>query len=183
MDFLWTSFLNSDYHDWRGTGASEDLLLKPGWMEKFLTRWGMPVPSEPPDVKSLRQLRVLIHRMAKALVAGGAVDPDDLAALNQVMAGGPVVRQVCPDSGKVLLQPVACSWAHVQAEIAASLATTLAEGEGARVRICENPDCLWFFYDDTRNRTKRFCEDKTCGNLVKVRRFRARQKQAGETTP
>jgi len=30
--------------------------------------------------------------------------------------------------------------------------------------------------DDTRNRSKRYCDDKLCGNLTKVRRFRARKK-------
>jgi predicted RNA-binding Zn ribbon-like protein len=40
----------------------------------------------------------------------------------------------------------------------------------------ENADCLWVYYDDTRNRSKRYCDDKACGNLMKVRRFRARKK-------
>ncbi|WP_141639042.1 CGNR zinc finger domain-containing protein, partial [Paenibacillus riograndensis] len=43
-----------------------------------------------------------------------------------------------------------------------------------------NPDCLWVYYDDTRNRSKRYCDDKMCGNLMKVRRFRARKKAGME---
>ncbi|MDT3426149.1 putative RNA-binding Zn ribbon-like protein [Paenibacillus forsythiae] len=46
----------------------------------------------------------------------------------------------------------------------------------SRFRICDNPDCRWAYYDDTRNRSKRYCDDKACGNLMKVRRFRARKK-------
>ncbi|MNI89783.1 CGNR zinc finger [compost metagenome] len=68
-------------------------------------------------------------------------------------------------------------WTQVMAEVAASLAKTLIDGEIGRIRVCDNPDCRWVFYDDTRNRTKKYCEDKTCGNLMKVRRFRARKKQ------
>ncbi|MNW66741.1 CGNR zinc finger [compost metagenome] len=62
------------------------------------------------------------------------------------------------------------------AEIASSFAAALVEKETSRFRICENPDCLWVYYDDTRNRSKRYCDDKLCGNLMKVRRFRARKK-------
>lgn len=176
MDLLWTSFLNSEWHDWRGSGQSEDRLEKPGWIERFLDHWHLPVPGEPLFLPRLRELRTLIRRMAEAMAAGGAPAQDDLTALNAVMAAGPVIRQVS-DEYRISLQPVAITWPQVEAEIAASLATTLAEGESVRVRICENPDCLWVFYDDTRNRTKRFCEDKMCGNLIKVRRFRAKQKR------
>jgi len=45
-----------------------------------------------------------------------------------------------------------------------------------RIRVCENPGCQWYFYDETRSRTKRCC-DETCANLVKVRRHRARKKE------
>ena len=55
-------------------------------------------------------------------------------------------------------------------------AQTLAEGEASRIRICDNPDCLWVYYDRTRNRSKRYCDDRACGNLMKVRRFRASKK-------
>jgi predicted RNA-binding Zn ribbon-like protein len=176
LDLLWTSFLNSEWHDWRGGGQSEDRLEKPGWIEKFLAHWQLPCPGEPADPGALKRLRTLIRRMAEEMAAGGTPTPEDLAALNTVMAGGPVIRQVSSEY-HLSLQPAGATWAQIEAEIAASLATTLAEGEAARVRICENPDCLWVFYDDTRNRTKRFCEDKTCGNLIKVRRFRAKQKR------
>lgn len=178
MDLLWTSFLNSEAHDWRGSGKVEDRLDKPGWIERFLTHWHLPCPEEPADPEALRHLRTLLRRMAEAMAAGGTPAPDDLAALNAVMAAGPVIRLISAEY-RLLLQPVAVTWAQVEAEIAASLAATLTEGEAARVRICDNPDCLWVFYDDTRNRTKRFCEDKTCGNLIKVRRFRAKQKRGG----
>jgi predicted RNA-binding Zn ribbon-like protein len=176
LDLLWTSFLNSEWHDWRGGGHTEDRLETPGWVERFLAHWGLPCPAGPADLGALKELRSLLRGMAVALAAGGTPASDQLAALNAVMAAGPVIRQIGAEH-QLTLRPAGATWAHIEAEIAASLAQTLAEGEGARVRICENPDCLWVFYDDTRNRTKRFCEDKTCGNLIKVRRFRARQKR------
>jgi predicted RNA-binding Zn ribbon-like protein len=70
------------------------------------------------------------------------------------------------------------------AEIAASFAHTLAEGDTKRIRICENRDCRWVFYDTTRNYSKRYCDEKACGNLMKVRKFRERQRRKqGNTRP
>lgn len=112
----------------------------------------------------------------------------EIEMLNQIMAGGSLVRQIVPDDGGYRLEqlPARGNWPQVMAEIAASFSRTLVEGEAARLRICENPDCQWLFYDDTRNRSKRFCEKRTCGNLMKVRRFRARQREikgSGDNLP
>jgi predicted RNA-binding Zn ribbon-like protein len=41
-----------------------------------------------------------------------------------------------------------------------------------RVRVCDNLDCSFMFHDDTRNRSRRWCEAGICGNLIKVRRHR-----------
>ena len=77
----------------------------------------------------------------------------------------------CPISSKIL----ACG------EIAGSFAQATQQGELSRFRICTNPDCLWVYYDDTRNRSKRYCDDKMCGNLMKVRRFRAKKSESSNS--
>lgn len=180
MELLWTDFLNSLWHDWRGSGRSEDGLDKPGWLLKFVAdqRLATTGPPTPAELAALKEFRTLLHQMAETLAAGGALAPADLEQLNRVMADGPVTRRLAQAGARHVreLVPMRQDWAQAMAEIAASFAQTLATGEASRIRMCENPDCLWFFYDDTRNRTKRFCDDKMCGNLMKVRRFRARKK-------
>lgn len=181
MDLLWTDFLNSEWHDWRGSGRSEDRLDKPEWLAEFLAEWNLsaPIPPEPKELSALKALRALLHRMAEGLVAGTDPSTDDLRELNRVMSRGKVSRQITQtnDGHRLDLIPVEKNWPQTMAEIAASFARTLSEGEGTRIRICENPDCLWVFYDNTRNRSKRFCDDKLCGNLMKVRKFRERQRR------
>lgn len=61
--------------------------------------------------------------------------------------------------------------------MAAAYADMLAAGGAERLRVCDNPDCKWIYYDETKNRSKRYCDDKACGNLLKVRRFRERARQ------
>jgi predicted RNA-binding Zn ribbon-like protein len=44
----------------------------------------------------------------------------------------------------------------------------------SKIRACAASDCGWWFVDDTRNRSRRWCDMKICGNRAKVRRFRSR---------
>jgi predicted RNA-binding Zn ribbon-like protein len=48
----------------------------------------------------------------------------------------------------------------------------------ARLRRCGNSTCYWLFLDETKNCSRRWCEMASCGNLMKVRRHRARQRQS-----
>src|SRR5207244_1417681 len=71
--------------------------------------------------------------------------------------------------------PLARDWRWVMAEIAASFADLLAKHDSKRLKICENPNCRWIFYDESKSRTRRWCTNNKCANLWKVRRFRARK--------
>jgi predicted RNA-binding Zn ribbon-like protein len=44
----------------------------------------------------------------------------------------------------------------------------------ANIRACAASDCGWWFVDDTKNRSRRWCDMKLCGNREKLRRFRAK---------
>jgi hypothetical protein len=55
-------------------------------------------------------------------------------------------------------------------------------GQWIRLKAC--PDCRWVFYDQTRNRGKRWClmyaggpYGRACGTIAKVRRYRERQRR------
>jgi predicted RNA-binding Zn ribbon-like protein len=57
------------------------------------------------------------------------------------------------------------------AAVARSAAEILAEGPRARLRICANPQCGLFFYDNSRTRQRRWCSMAVCGNRSKVAAF------------
>ncbi|RRJ66515.1 zf-CGNR multi-domain protein [Paenibacillus oralis] len=181
METLWSDFINSEWHDWKGSGRSEDRLEKLPWQSRFLSDWQLraPVPAAVGDITAMRQLRKGLHALAVKLAGGEEMAGEDWRLLNQYMEPGRVYREFAPgDGGTVKLEyrPVAAEWEQVMAEVAASFGQTVLQGEAGRIRVCDNPDCRWIFYDDTRNRTKKYCDDKMCGNLMKVRRFRARKK-------
>ncbi|MFI5605770.1 CGNR zinc finger domain-containing protein [Amycolatopsis sp. NPDC051903] len=54
-------------------------------------------------------------------------------------------------------------------------ATRLAiRGDWVRLKICPADDCLWAFYDESRNRSRTWCSMRVCGNREKARTWRAR---------
>ncbi|MGZ7443837.1 CGNR zinc finger domain-containing protein [Paenibacillus sp. TH7-28] len=181
METFWSDFINSEWHDWKGSGRSEDRLEKPSWQSRFLSDWQLraPVPAADGDIAAMRQFRKSLHALAVKLASGEEMAGDDWRLLNQYMEPGKVYREFAFGDGRAVkleYRPVAAEWGQVMAEVAASFGQTVLQGEAGRIRVCDNPDCRWIFYDDTRNRTKKYCDDKMCGNLMKVRRFRARKK-------
>lgn len=62
--------------------------------------------------------------------------------------------------------------------VALSAAEVLTSGEVARTRVCEADDCAWLFMDLSKNRSRRWCDMKNCGNRAKSRRHYARRRRA-----
>lgn len=57
------------------------------------------------------------------------------------------------------------------AAVARSGAEIIVEGTQARLRLCANPQCGLFFYDDSRTLRRRWCSMALCGNRSKVAAF------------
>lgn len=50
-----------------------------------------------------------------------------------------------------------------------------------RLRMCAADDCAWLFLDETRNRSRKWCDMATCGNRAKVARYRSREQGIGNS--
>ncbi len=68
------------------------------------------------------------------------------------------------------------------AAVARSGAEIAAEGARARLRLCANPHCGLFFYDNSRTHRRRWCSMAVCGNRSKVAAF-ARKHASARNTP
>ena len=183
MNEHWTELLNSDWHDYLGQGRDQDRLDQDEWLAKFLQRWPDLVPKLSPAVvrEPLRRLRRLLHRLAVDFASAQPLKKGDLDALNAVLASSPRVQQVIYRDKKLAIAAESrrSGISLVLADIAASFAGLLVSGEPQRIKACRNPDCRWIFYDRSKNRSRQWCENATgCGNLIKVRQFRAKKKTA-----
>lgn len=161
-------------------GRGRDLLEDERWLQEYLARWGYD-PAGPPSERErarLVTLRALLRRIAEALDEGKRPSAADLAHLNRALRGSSFSRELVASEAAfdLPLVPVRRDWRWVLSEIAASVADLLAGGEAARVKVCDNPDCRFAFYDVTKNRSRRWCAQTTCGNRHKVQQFRARRR-------
>jgi len=125
--------------------------------------------------KTLEQaidLREVIYRVFSAIAAGRQPAVADLSTLNvgltKAMAMSRIVRvangftwgwQDKEDALDRILWPVARSAADL-----------LASGEWNAVRECSGRTCRWLFMDNSKNRSRRWCDMKVCGNRAKARR-------------
>lgn len=67
---------------------------------------------------------------------------------------------------------------HLAADCGMALAYVVAAGELDRLRTCEAPNCDRVLVDLSRNRCRRYCDSRTCGNRMHVAAYRARQREA-----
>ena len=117
--------------------------------------------------------RECLYRAFSALAQAKAVAPDDLTQINHLALEALTHRRLAPAdggyrwewewNGKTMFDNIL--WA-----IAQSAADLLTSSQLEVVRMCEAPDCAWLFLDQSRNRSRRWCDMKVCGNRQKARR-------------
>jgi predicted RNA-binding Zn ribbon-like protein len=54
------------------------------------------------------------------------------------------------------------------------------DGTWERLKLCQNPECEWAFYDSSKNRSGSWCRMGQCGNRLKNRAYR--QRRGGATS-
>jgi hypothetical protein len=69
---------------------------------------------------------------------------------------------------------------HLAADCGMTLAFFVVAGEQERLRRCAAPDCRRAFVDLSRNRSRRYCDGRTCGNRLHVAAYRARRRGAAD---
>ncbi len=172
--------INSERWYGRRPSGGEDVLDDPRWLAGYLERWGfrgLPSPTQS-DLSRLRSLRTVLRRAFMDVSTGGSITADDVSELDRALAGATVRRRIEARRGSygLALEPGARDWRWIAAEIAASFVDLLETGDERRMKVCENSECLCAFYDESKNRSRRWCYPQVCGNLHKVRQFRARQR-------
>jgi len=71
--------------------------------------------------------------------------------------------------------------AAILGPITLSALSLLMEKDLSRTKRCEGKECGWLFFDATKNKSRRWCEMRVCGNRAKVRAARRRKIQETPT--
>ena len=126
-------------------------------------------------------LRESIWAVFSALASGESPRDADLDLIADAAAAGAArlrlvydrdgVGWSLPSDGEELERPL---W-----DIGRSAANILTSAEQRdRVKECASETCEWVFLDESRNRSRRWCDMSDCGNRAKARRFHAKKRAA-----
>jgi len=133
--------------------------------------------------KAARVLRQAKHLREAIYFLGVAINigrppAAGLAALNGALTATEGNRQITASAGgfawKWRAGPDDLGW--MLGPIALSAADLLVNLDRRRLKQCAGLHCGWFFLDETRSRTRRWCDMRVCGSRAKTRRFRERQR-------
>lgn len=128
--------------------------------------------------RRLDDLRSLLARLTDSVAAGRQLSPSELVELNAVSRRLPVRAhlQAEPDGGYVVaFDPVGGKWIdRTERVLAGSFGSVLRRSRPPRLKRCADEGCRRAFVDETRSRTRRWCDSGTCGNRARVRRYRSR---------
>lgn len=170
LDFCNTLSRTPREADWDRALTPRDFL---GWAQ----RCGIDLERAPTAqaLARLRALRDALCGIFDAVVDERAPAGRDLAILNRELADARTAERLMPtDHGFVLADDGPATvdrFRHIVARDAADMLT----GDVHRIKRCPDHECLWLFYDGSKNLSRRWCAMDDCGTKDKVRRFRKRE--------
>lgn len=129
------------------------------------------------DLSAVREVR---DRFTDVFAAADARTAAEM--INQLVASAGTTPQLTDHDGYDwhvhYFAPGASVAEHLAADCGMALAFMIVAGEHERLRRCEAPGCGRAFVDLSRNRSRRYCDSRTCGNRLHVAAYRARRKEA-----
>jgi predicted RNA-binding Zn ribbon-like protein len=159
--------------------SGQDRLANVDDARPWLVDNGLLAPQMALAVDDLR-LIAAIREGLRALVihnSGGPVaDPATTAPLRVLAEGNPVQIVVGVD-GDVALSASGESVHSRLLSLLLAVRDARLDGTWTYMKACANDDCLWAFYDRSRNHGGTWCDMATCGNKLKNREFRARRRR------
>jgi predicted RNA-binding Zn ribbon-like protein len=161
-----------------GRTGGNDELADLAAVQAFADRYAFyGVPGGPADVTRLRRYRARLDEIAVACQQG-AVD-SAIEQLNLLLAQTGASPQIAAHDGRGphihVSRPDAPLADRMAAHFAMGLAWLVVAGQAGRIRTCEAPACTSVFADMSRNRSRRYCDSRTCGNRLHVAAYRARK--------
>lgn len=125
-----------------------------------------------------RDFREALYRIFAAAIEGTAPKPADIAILNRRLAPAMQSLSLTWEEGKFLLgAPEPETPDDLLSQIASSAAHLVRSDKLERVKECSSDTCASLFIDESKNRSRRWCDMSDCGNKAKARRFYRRSKE------
>jgi predicted RNA-binding Zn ribbon-like protein len=178
MNMLFLDFINSQWYI--NHQLFKDPLYDQKWLDEFCTKWNLSEINilNTENMKELIKLRAFLSFVVNKLCKSKVISKSNINKLNQLLSSSKFHKEIAMEDGKYKLNNVPeklnIEWDTYQ--IVLSFADALTQINIDRIKLCQNPDCGWVFYDESRGCTRKWC-DNTCASLMKVRKFRESKKQ------
>ena len=147
------------------------------WMEEH----GLAVGGRRLAAGDLERLTAVREALRALLLANNSGEPpaaEALEALNRESAEAAVGLRF--DAGGSALVGRGESVDSAIAQLLSRVHDAMRDGTWGRLKVCPADDCLWAFYDNSRNRSGRWCRMEECGNRAKARAYRERRRSAAD---
>jgi predicted RNA-binding Zn ribbon-like protein len=128
------------------------------------------------QLQMAREVREAIRALLRRNSGSGNPDSDQLRTLQTLAEGHSAAVGVESDGTVSLGVRVGSDLSEGLLGLLLTIRDAQADGTWSRLKLCANPECDWAFYDGSRNRQGAWCTMAACGNRLKNRRFRARQR-------
>lgn len=169
--------LLAGFNDFAAWAVAADLLEK-SKAEKLITDWSGRTEVEAIFAQALN-FRKILREMFVGLARGKAVGKTAITAINyeiQNQSGAKEVRKT-ENGFEKLFRADFREPRQLLAPIAESAADLLCYGNPVFLKKCEGDGCVLYFYDTTKNHSRRWCSMAGCGNRAKAAAFYQRQRK------
>lgn len=144
-----------------------------------LAAWGLQRNLSPVGTRFTRsdlQRALELREAFRALLAANREGRPPANALATVAdaAGAARLTVEFDHGGSPRLKPQAGGIDGLRGHLVAVAFTAMLEGSWERLKTCRN--CRWSFFDESKNRSARWCSMELCGNRLKTRAYRRRRR-------
>jgi predicted RNA-binding Zn ribbon-like protein len=165
-----------DFVNTLDTENDSDALATTGGLADWLSARGLLSPGQGELGERDRLQAVDLREALRSLMLannGGPRDDRASGELELAARRGDLGVHFAPGDS-ISLAPGEQGVAGALARVLVPVAQAIGDDSWQRVKACRAPDCLWAFYDRSRNRSGVWCEMAVCGNRTKVRAYRER---------
>ena len=125
---------------------------------------------------SVKELRLALWGLINSLQHRKPAEPGDLSVISEWMRRLAHSEQLIVRRNKIdfAIDRDISALELPGLRVTAAALSLLKHPPAARIKTCPAHDCGWKFVDQSKNRSRRWCDMAVCGNLAKARRYRAR---------
>lgn len=121
------------------------------------------------------ELREDLYVIFSALIVGRDPEEESLARFNRTLSIALSHLNLVKGEARYNLS-IYDGWSldFMPWRVAISAADLITSAKFDRVKRCASEGCNWLFLDESKNRSRRWCDMNNCGNIMKARRHYAR---------